>query len=570
MAFFKRRLRPDAAPPARIRSYVPKFNNSEMEKLVKTRLLSVIAMLVLAVSCFTLAGCKPEGQSNQQSAANTIRILSGSENKDLEPMVQAYAQREGIKIEVTYKGSVDIMLEIEKGTTSSFDAVWPADRTWITLGDRNHVVKHVESIYRTPVVFGVKKSVAQRLGWVGKPVSVNDILTAAKAGRFRYMMTSASQSNSGAATYLGFLNAFAGRPEVLSMEDLSKPEVAENVRQLLGTVNRTVGSSGFLKDTFVQQSDLYDGMANYETMIIAANQELSRLGREQLYVIYPTDGLSIADSPLGYINKGDAAKEQLFLKLQAYLKDGPQQDAMLATGHRTGSLGITVPNANPNVFQTAYGFDTTTSLPIINKPSAEVIREALVLYQTAFRKPSLTVYIIDYSGSMKGTPLDQAKSGMRTVLDQDVARGYFLQSSPRDITIAIPFDDTILGVQTVAGNDPEKLRGMSEWLTSMSDRGGTDFYTPLARAMGMIKQYDYERYNVAIVLMTDGDSQGSLSTYTAEAQRQGLTSVPIYSIMFGGANPSQLKVLAEMTSGRVFDGRKDLIGAFREAKGYNN
>jgi Ca-activated chloride channel family protein len=529
-------------------------------------MFGVVAVLLCSL---LLSACK-EDQNSPQNSANTIRIISGSENKDLEPMVQAFAQREGLKIEVTYKGSVDIMLEIEKGAASTYDAVWPADRTWITLGDRNKVIKNVESIYRTPVVFGVKKSVAQRLGWVGKPVSVSDILTAAKSGRFRYMMTSASQSNSGAAIYLGFLNAFAGKPEVLTMEDLAKPQVAENVRQLLGTVNRTVGSSGYLKDTFVQQSDLYDGMVNYETMVIAANQELARLGKEQLYVIYPTDGLSIADSPLGYISKGDAAKEQVFLKLQAYLKDGPQQDQMLATGHRTGSLGITVPNANPNVFQPAYGFDTTTNLPIINKPSAEVIREALVLYQTAFRKPSLTIYILDYSPSMNGTPLEQMKSGMRTVLDQDVARTYFLQTSPRDVTIAIPFDDGILGTQKVEGNNPEQLRAMSEWLTSLSTRSGTNFYNPLVMALPMIKQYDYENYNVAIVLMTDGESSGSVDQFNRDAQRLGLTGIPVYSIMFGSAQSSQLDVLAKGSAGKVFDGRKDLIGSFREVKGYNN
>lgn len=530
---------------------------------MKSRFLSVLTMLMLAVvGSLVLAACG--------GPKTTLRIIAGSENKALESMVQDYANREGIRIEVTYKGSVDIMLEIEKGAKSEYDAVWPADRTWITLGDRNHVVKHVESIYRTPVVFGVKKSVAQRLGWVGRPVSVNDILAAAKAGRFRYMMTSASQSNSGAAMYLGFLNAFAGKPEVLSMADLARPEVAENVRNILGTVNRTSGSSGFLKDTFVQQSDMYDGMVNYETMIIAANQELAAVGREQLYVIYPTDGLSIADSPLGFISKGDATKEQAFLKLQAFLKDAPQQASLAAAGHRTGSLGITVPNANTSVFQPAYGFDTTTALPVINKPSADVIREALVLYQTAFRKPSLTIYVLDYSGSMKGNALDQLKSGMRTVLDQDAARTFFLQSSPRDVTIVMPFDDKLLGVRKVEGNNADEMRGMSEWLTSLSDRGGTDFYSPIAEGLAMIKQYDYERYNVAIVVMTDGEGQGSVDTYTRAVQQHGLSGVPIYSIMFGAANPSQLNYLAQVSSGKVFDGRKDLIGAFREVKGYNN
>ena len=45
--------------------------------------------------------------------------------------------------------------------------------------------------------------------------------------------------------------------------------------------------------------------------------------------------------------------------------------------------------------------------------------------------------------------------------------------------------------------------------------------------------------------------------------------VPVFSIMFGDADPTQLEELAELTHARVFDGREDLIGAFRSVKGYN-
>ena len=40
-------------------------------------------------------------------------------------------------------------------------------------------------------------------------------------------------------------------------------------------------------------------------------------------------------------------------------------------------------------------------------------------------------------------------------------------------------------------------------------------------------------------------------------------------IMFGDADESQLEDLAELTNARVFDGREDLVGAFRSVKGYN-
>ena len=46
--------------------------------------------------------------------------------------------------------------------------------------------------------------------------------------------------------------------------------------------------------------------------------------------------------------------------------------------------------------------------------------------------------------------------------------------------------------------------------------------------------------------------------------------LPIFSIMFGDADPSQLKSLATLSNAKVFDGRSgDLAAVFRQAKGFN-
>lgn len=45
--------------------------------------------------------------------------------------------------------------------------------------------------------------------------------------------------------------------------------------------------------------------------------------------------------------------------------------------------------------------------------------------------------------------------------------------------------------------------------------------------------------------------------------------MPIYSIMFGSAEKEQLDDLAEKSNGRVFDGRENLIDAFKSVRGYN-
>src|SRR5262249_32298138 len=145
----------------------------------------------------------------------------------------------------------------------------------------------------------------------------------------------------------------------------------KQIRELLSGINRSSGSSGWLKDLFLQgqpagsnqgaggaQSNTqtaqspasYDAMVNYESTLIETNQELLRRGLEPLYIIYPTDGLVIADSQLGYVDHGDKAKEQFFRKLQDYLLSDKIQTRFLQLGRRTGFAGE-LTNAPADVFR---------------------------------------------------------------------------------------------------------------------------------------------------------------------------------------------------------------------------
>src|SRR5208337_680394 len=170
-----------------------------------------------------------------------------------------------------YSGSVDIMLELQKGA-ASYDAVWPASSLWISLGDTARKVKLAQSIWASPVVFGIRMSKARDLGFIGKDVHVRDILAAIEQKKLSFAMTSASQSNSGASAYIGFLYALRGNPDVLTLDDLARPALKRDIRTLLSGINRSSGSSGWLKDLFLSSN--YDAMVNYESVIIETNQAL--------------------------------------------------------------------------------------------------------------------------------------------------------------------------------------------------------------------------------------------------------------------------------------------------------
>ncbi len=525
-----------------------------------------LGWLVIALVVFPLlAGCGggPSGPP--------FRIVVASENQPFESMLTSFAKGQGVNLQITYQGSVDVMRDLQQGDQTAYDALWPSNSIWITLGDSQHVVKHQASIMRSPVVFGVKQSVAKRLGWVGRDVTVDDILKAAESGQLRFMMTSATQSNSGASAYLGFLYAFAGHPEVLTSANLHDPAVQGKIKRILGAVDRSAGSSGWLKDLFLQRYDSYDAMVNYEAVVIEANQQLVKDNREPLYVVYPVDGLALADYPLGYIDKGDQTKEAFFLKLQQYLLSSDAQKQIQQAGRRIGALGVNPAAPDPKVFNPSWGIDTTRVLNPVRYPPPDVMLEALSLYQTTLRKPSFTVFALDFSGSMAGQRESDLKAAMALLLDQDVAKNYLLQASADDVTVVITFSDHILSERSVVGNDPNQLRALLAAIQAESPGGGTDIYSPVMRGYTLMQQRGYAAYSPSIILMTDGQSNTgrTLSDLDRQLKSQAIEGVPTYSIQFGEAAPDQLNQIATLTSGRVFDGRTDLVGAFREAKGYN-
>ena len=243
---------------------------------------------VTAAVILMLSGCGGE--------KTEIRILSGSENQELEAVLEACEKATGVDIQMDYQGSVDIMRTLQEGG-GDYDAVWPASSIWISMGDQQHLVKYAESVSITPVVFGIRQSLAEELGFTQGEVSVKDILSAIQDRKLRFCMTSATQSNSGASAYIGFLNAFLDKEGVITMEDLENQEMQAEMTAFLSGVERSSGSSDWLKELFLEGD--YDAMVNYECLMISANQELTARGEEPLYVVYPYDSLSIADSPLG-------------------------------------------------------------------------------------------------------------------------------------------------------------------------------------------------------------------------------------------------------------------------------
>lgn len=231
--------------------------------------LALVAILALACVAL-LAACSAPGDGSSDTTAaettpaiennvqtftpakggsgTTLKVASGSENKEAAEAIQKAVDDAGVGVELHYMGSLDIMQVLKDGG-DDYDAVWPASSIWLTMGDVDHVVKDAQSTSTTPVVLGVAKSKAVELGWADDSgtttsVSTEQIIDAVSSGKLSFAMTSATQSNSGASAYLAFLTALTGKDTPLTADGLADTALQQKMESLLSGVDRSSGWGG--------------------------------------------------------------------------------------------------------------------------------------------------------------------------------------------------------------------------------------------------------------------------------------------------------------------------------------
>jgi Ca-activated chloride channel family protein len=501
-----------------------------------------------------------------QQSLQTFAIVSGSENRTLEPIVQEFCKTQNVTCTFEYMGSVDIGMAVgdNRGT---FDAVWPANSIWIDMFDREKRVRGLTPIAHSPVILGVRMAKARELGWIGRDVSSSDIDAAVRSKQLTYLASSATQSNSGAGAYIIMLAAALGHPDVIAPADLERADVRDKVQMLLAGISRTAGSSAWLADLYlkgIEQGVEYDAMWNYEAVLAETNQTLKARGHELLYAIYPSDGAALANSPLGFIDRGRGPEALAFFdKLQKHLLS-PDVQKRLVESYRRPALGEAT-GAAPDP---AWNYDPSRLVTFIRMPEAAVMRSALDLYQDGLRRPSLTVYCLDFSADMRGRGEDSLRKAMNFILSRDQSAPLLVQHASADQIVIIPFDSAARPDVRGSGAPADQTR-LLNFVMEQKPSGGSDFYACAERGLAEVQATPGSlSYLPAIIVMTNGKSDDRLQEFLVRWQASH-RDIPVFGITFGDADNSQLERLAEATRGRVFDGTKSLTEAFRTVRGYN-
>ena len=298
--------------------------------MIQLKKLGVVIILVIVAALLILAGNENE-EGFIKIRDKNFYLLSNPDNKDAEQDLMDFAKKNKIKLKIDYADDLEVVDMLEGGN-KEYDGVWLSNSVWLYMLN-NVRVTDSKSININPVVFGIRKSKAESLGFTKDEVYNKEIVSAINSGKLKYVMTSVTKTNTGLISYLGFLNSVAGSPEILTTEMLKNPELAKNLRTLFSGVERVSGSSTFLEDMFLN-SDEYEAVVATESSLIRINKELESRGKEPLYLIYPTDGVAVNDSPFAYVDNGQDRRET-FLAFQSFLLSKDEQAKLEAMGKRT-------------------------------------------------------------------------------------------------------------------------------------------------------------------------------------------------------------------------------------------
>ena len=502
--------------------------------------------------------------NNKKHSSDTLYIISSSENKPLDSYIRDFAKKEKINVEIEYADTLDIIARLNSG--EEYDAVWSANSIWNYKLNKTVSLSESKSMSINPVIFGVKKSKANELGFIDKDIKTKDILEAIKSGKLKFNMSNPNSTNSGAVAYLGIISTLAGNPDVLTEDIINSDNLKNEIKLFFSGMERTSGDEDYLEELFLNGD--YDAVISYESSIININKQLEKQNKEPLYALYPTDGVSISDSIFALVNNKDEGKKEDFLKIQDYFLSGDGQEILENLGRRTW-YGGTTDKANKKVFNPAWGIDTTRLISPLKYPSDAVINKALNLYQEELRKPIHVVFCLDYSGSMSGSGYRDLIEAMEYILDYDKASADSIQFTSKDKIDIIPFESYADTVWTT--NHGDDTVDILNKIKKKSPSGATALYSAAIKALDILEKDTDGTYNKSIILMTDGDpNESANSYYSLQTKYKKLESkIPIYSITFGNARESYLNQIASLTNAKVFDGKTSLIEAFKEVREYN-
>ena len=451
---------------------------------------------------------------------------------------------------------IEAALEGELQAISPDSSVWldTLDREWAErTGRESPLVGQTERYAVSPIVIAMWEDVAQSMGYPEKPLGWTDLLERARADpEFKWSHPS-TNSAAGLLATLAQFYAGAGKTRGLTKADAQRQATLDYVAAIEKTV-RYYGQGEWSVIQRIQEQgrEYLDAFVCQEQLVIYHN---ARTTGARLVAIYPVEGTLWEDHPLALLELDDLTDQQrtTFNRFVEFVKSSERQNEILAAGYRPTDLSI--PLDAPGSPFIADGIDPTQPKTALQMPAPSVVQVVRDVWW--YTKRHTNVYlVVDVSGSMEGTKLNNAQQALQVFLEQikgDIERvGLISFSSGVDEVVPL----------AELGQNRAVLFDQIKQLEAYGDTALLDAVDVAYSQLQSLQ--DSERIN-AIVVMTDGRENNSsvrLDTLTQRISRGNAEGIPIvvFCIGYGAdADTATLRALAESSGGQYFTGDLDTI-----------
>ena len=137
--------------------------------------------------------------SEGENVERSLRIISSTENKDLEPIIKESETKHEMNIEIEYAGTLEMMDLLNNG--ADYDAVWASNSIWLYMLEDTVKLSETKSTSINPIIFAVKNSKATELNFIGRDIFTQEIVDAIRNNQLKFSMSNPTQTNSGATAY---------------------------------------------------------------------------------------------------------------------------------------------------------------------------------------------------------------------------------------------------------------------------------------------------------------------------------------------------------------------------------
>ncbi len=463
--------------------------------------------LFLLVLVLTIMSCRLTGDSGPPRNALVIQVAASPNleawltdvvvefNKKKMPVESGKA----VYIEVTY---------IEAGAFAAdpvnmtvYDLWIPDQSVWVDVvaeGGYQGFSEDCAGVASSPLVIAMWQPLAEALGWPGKDLGWLDLGSLAadpsawayySGGQFgetfRMGHAHPGLTASGTATLLAVVQAAQSKIEAVTSEEIAEPVVQASVSAFEGSVSTFTQNTNELVQLMVERGHQFlNAVVIYENQIVDLDPDFA-----SIVPVYPFEGTFMADFP-ACVNQSMSAEVQAGSDIfRAFLMVGEAQNLAWEHGLRPlDPTRIEDIDRHPTIQldKPAVVFDSPTPAAVL------AIQD---LWQSA-RKPINLVMVIDTSGSMQGSKLENVKTAAVDLInvmgenDRVSMIIYNVSSEPEVVVYAAAVGDYRQEIMDL-------IHGLQAW-------NGTPLYDSIALAAETIAETQSGSSANAMIVLTDG------------------------------------------------------------------